>query len=113
MHANRGEKMSDGTGIYTVTVIADLNGSSRRVWGYTLGFEEAEKAILNNTGDLFECYYQYAVIENTPPGVPTWGYGRSKVMGWYRATYNGAGSIEIVSCPCPKSMENTSGFAMG
>jgi len=34
-----------------------------RLWSLYLNFEDAERAVLSNTGDIFEYYYNYALIE--------------------------------------------------
>lgn len=46
------------------------NGGADRVVGYFFSFEEAEEAVLNNWGDLYEDgYYEYAVIEGLEDGL--------------------------------------------
>jgi hypothetical protein len=37
--------------------------------GWFKDFNEAEKAVLNNTTDLYETCHNYAVIETLPPGI--------------------------------------------
>lgn len=43
-------------------------GETRTV-GYFTTLEEAKKCIEENWGDIQECYYQYAVIEDVAPGL--------------------------------------------
>ena len=51
---------------------------SQRCFGYFQTFEEAEKAVLNNSCDIWETIHEYAVIEKVEDGIhqydfnPTW-----------------------------------------
>ena len=55
-----------------VFLVAVVNADPKRsrTWGWYENFEDAEKSVLNNCTDMFECgYYEYAVIEEMPEGV--------------------------------------------
>lgn len=45
------------------------NIGSTRTFGYLESFEDAEKALNENWCDMFECYYDYAVVEEIGPGI--------------------------------------------
>lgn len=55
----------------------------QRTWGWFSKFEDAEDIVLNNKGDIFEFYYNYACIEEVEEGL----YTSHKVIGWYQANY--------------------------
>lgn len=86
-----------------------------RTWGWYETFEEAEEAILNNYGDLFECSYNYACIEEVPPGVMV----VAKVKQWYKATFDETKMEiehhypEITKCEPPPYACSTVNFSMG
>ncbi len=76
-------------------------------------FEEAERAILENRGDFFEYYYNYALIEETyvidhqdPPGPGELPFPPKE--WWYHADYSvnqpdpKTGWSEPVISPCEK-----------
>ena len=46
-----------------------LSTSNTRCWGFFDDFAEAEQAVLVNDGDIYECEYQYMVIEGHKMGV--------------------------------------------
>jgi hypothetical protein len=56
--------------IYAVGVISFKNDHSvlndNRLWSLFKNFESAEKCVLENQGDIFECYYDRALIEEVP-----------------------------------------------
>lgn len=102
--------------VYAVTVIADPDGAtkgSRRCWGFELSFDEAERKVLGNVSDLFEFYYNWAVIERMPVGVPTWGSEGYKIMGWYEADYTTRGMPVIRKCEVPDHLKGMTNFAFG
>lgn len=51
--------------IYAMGVLQMRNGSCKneRLWALYKTFEDAQRAVLSNEGDIFECYYNYAMIE--------------------------------------------------
>lgn len=77
--------------IYTVTVFKhfdqsreDYGKNRQRTWGYYVTFEEAEKSIVNNWGDMFENnYYDMALIEKVPEGICIC----SEMIQWFKATF--------------------------
>lgn len=46
-----------------------LVNRGQRCFGYFQTFKEAEKAILNNSCDIFEYIHEYAVIEKVQDGI--------------------------------------------
>lgn len=72
--------------IYTVTVLKEskepgINYSGIRTWGWFSDFATAEKAVINNSTDIFEDNsYNIAVIEEVGEGIidiclTRWWYG--------------------------------------
>ena len=104
--------------IYTVTVMreADIKDprsfpKTSRVWGFEMSLEEADRVVLSNQSDLFEFYYQYAVIEEVPAGVPAWGDGPLRTW-WYKGTYRD-GRCYPEKCECPEVYQGQMNFSMG
>lgn len=94
-----------------------------RLWHLFAKLEDAQKCVLENQGDIFECMYNYALIEETclinsddPPkegeflGLPReW---------WYHADHSKACeendfAPEITACEKPKPLERTVYFWIG
>ncbi len=100
--------------IYLVTVLTDherkrKGGPTSRLWGWYPTFDEAEKSILENHGDLFECLYDYAVIESLAPGVQR----IAKVEKWYKADWEhrtGPNHPTIAPCEAPSWSLNLFNF---
>lgn len=104
--------------IYTLTVMREadpkdphLFPKTSRVWGYETDIEVARHKVLGNHSDLFEYYYQYAVIEAVPVGVPAWGDGAFETE-WYQARYVD-GKCVVTACPCPEVYDGVMNFSMG
>lgn len=64
---------------------------SKRCWGYTNSFEEAEERVLENYTDFHECSYQWAIIEEhvmdalaLPTGRYQWYHWNKKGRGYRR-----------------------------
>lgn len=88
--------------IYAVGVL-DINekydankvGSKRikdqRLWYVVSSFEEAERIVLQNEGDIFEYYYNHAIIEeifvvgSIPNKYDAWSIPK---QWWYKASYS-------------------------
>lgn len=108
--------------VYSVGVIqADLSDNAgkfikeQRLWYLFKNFEDAEKCVLENHGDIFECDYDYAVIEETY----VHDYSNPAKDGelayvpeqwWYHAEYSTTNRWETDPIICkvnrPKCMEN-------
>ena len=97
--------------IFTITCVwpARDGKSNIRCWGYYFTFNEAERVILNNDTDIFECgYYTYAVIEEIRPGLLI----RQRGEWWYR--YKRINSKDKISkCKKPKELIGTICFGLG
>lgn len=76
------------TKIYTVQVLGIKDDGTivrHRNWGWFQTKKEAEEIIINNITDIFERnYYNYALINEVPPGICI---GHMKPEHWYKATY--------------------------
>lgn len=67
----------------------------RRLWHLFANLEEAQECVLNNRGDLFEYYYNYALIEevyvidkNDPLKEGDWSQDGFPREWWYHADFN-------------------------
>jgi hypothetical protein len=56
-------------------------GNRSRTWGFFDDFNEAEQAVIHNDTDIYECEYEYAVLEEHHMGVIAHGTGN---MFWYK-----------------------------
>ena len=81
--------MDKCSSIYTITTIEKLepddkyycqHGDTRCV-GFYHDKKSAEEAVEENRCDIFECLYDYAVIEQTPPGV--YGTSSAEYERWF------------------------------
>jgi hypothetical protein len=57
-----------------------LAAASRRCWGFFDSFQEAERAVLENDADIYECEYEHMVIEGYRMGLMVIG----KDQHWYK-----------------------------
>jgi hypothetical protein len=71
--------MTDKT-FWFLTVMRE-EGWEKRCWGFFDDFIQAEQAVINNDSDIYECEYEYAVLEEHHMGTIAMGTGR---MFWYR-----------------------------
>lgn len=78
--------------IYTVTVVATHNHDSR-TWGWFPNFDQAEEAVLMNFGEMFEFYYDYAVIQALPAGIMS----RRISESWYVAKYRKDDTYPVIA----------------
>lgn len=118
--------------VYAVGVIkANLTNpqesfiKNSRLWFISSSFEYAESAILTNSGDLFEYYYNLALIEeiilagtidkdNDPPEVVH--YYPTPTQWWYKATYSDEPTEHnpvVTSIAKPEVIENIVCFWVG
>lgn len=100
--------------IYTITTLriehndehnADYIAASRCV-GFFKTLEEAENILNNNVGDIFEFYYNYAVVEKMHPGL----YPHDLNFKTYKFDMEKKG---FFSCEKPTALENTGSFGIG
>lgn len=116
--------------IYAVGVIqADLSENpshfikSQRLWYLFADFESAEKCVLENQSDIFEYYYNVALIEEITVLFPKsseknedW---RIPKQWWYKITYHEHPNDNIEIAPTiekietPKCVENVCCFWVG
>jgi len=108
------------TKVYAVGVIkADLSDNAHsfikesRLWSLFSSFVNAENSILRNEGDIFEYYYNLALIEEVMLA------DDSKLnpycisnQWWYHASYV-ENELVIVPIKKPKSVENVTCFWVG
>lgn len=101
--------------IFTITVISSKDrakniSASRRTWGFYFAFSDAEEVVFENQTDIFEHYYDHAVIEEFEEGTLSLG----KKVQWYKANYPGDGQPpKITKIKEPKMFKGTCNFAMG
>ena len=105
--------------IYVVSVffLKDKDYTDRiRVWGWFSDLETAEKCVLENWTDMYECgYYNRAVIEEMPEGVCV----ISRYHKWYKIEYldkeefDQVDSYKITEIEKPEIYKNVCNFAMG
>jgi len=94
-------------------------GKSQRLWHFFAHFEDAEKCVLENWGDMFENYYNVALIEEHFVYDPQ-DIADSLVVGkqwWYQATYEeyerDADRIYISKIEPPASLQGIINFWAG
>ena len=81
-------------------------------------FEDAEKAVLENRGDIFENYYNYALIEETwvidhsVPNEEAKNWFPPKEW-WYKASWDDEGEITIEKTTKPESLDRVVFFWTG
>jgi hypothetical protein len=100
--------------VYTVTVIdlyTDKVLGIRRTPVVYTQFKFAEHSVKNNSNNLSDGTYQYAVIEETVLNVirPSINYMKPN-QWWYK--YNSVVD-EFVKCHTPIELRNQSGFGIG
>lgn len=92
--------------------------NSSRAWGIYKHFKDAEEAILNNYTDIFEHFYNYAVIEE----IPVIDFSNTKQNyfytineWWYEATYdpNDYEKIEIKKIQKPEHLKQFVAWFIG
>jgi hypothetical protein len=109
--------------IYAVgTLKADLTPGAKnfiidqRLWFLSSSFELAQKSVLENEGDIFESYYNLALIEEVSvQGVTSLPFIVSP-QWWYKASFDVVtplDPISIVSIPKPQCVENVYSFWVG
>lgn len=103
--------------IYTITTIEKLKPDDRyycqqgdtRCVGFYYDMESAEEAVIENRCDIFECLYDYAVIEQTPQGV--YGTSSSEYKRWfYKYDHDNNKYVPIEEPECVKHIY---GFGIG
>lgn len=53
-----------------------LDMGDSRVFGFKETYEQAERALNENSCDMFECLYRYAVVEQMSPAIHPYVEGR-------------------------------------
>lgn len=82
-----------------------------RTWGWFNSFKKAEDIVLKNQTDIFEYYYNYAVIEKVPEGV----LQTNEQIQWYAVAYNKnyANEVIVTKIDCPDMFKNIFNFSIG
>jgi len=97
--------------------IKDERIARSRCWGYFINFEDAEKCIKENWGDIYEYgYYNHAVIESVPEGIcpkatEKW-YSAKFNKNWYQPNYE-KDFYEIEEIDKPHFLKQIIGFSIG
>ena len=89
--------------IFFITVMNSKIVDSRR-WGWYETLEDAEKVVLENESNIFENYYDYAVIEEMPEGA----LACSKNEWWYLYKND-----MVSKCKKPKKFFQVCNFCLG
>lgn len=79
---------------------------SQRTWGYYKERETAVHALHENWGDMWECLYEYALIEEIEEGICPYASNRQ----WFKWDTEREGYFEIEEPECVKCFVN---FALG
>jgi len=81
---------------------------STRLWELYRRFDDAEETVLLNRGDIFEYYYNYALIEEVAV-VPSRGKYTIPKQQWYYADYYTKDKFSVVvsKVDVPKQFKNT------
>jgi len=104
--------------IFTVTVLhislEEERIKSSRTWGWFSKLADAEEVVLENLTDIFECLYNYAVIEE----VPEYICFDSRKEFWYEADFdqrqqNRPNSPTIKQADKPEFLKNIVCFGIG
>jgi hypothetical protein len=90
---------------------------AERLWFFYANFEDAEKCVLENQTDIFEYYYNIALIEEhyvhdpKDPASPDADIVCAK-QWWYLATYKeeDADELEVASNPTITAIDQPKGF---
>lgn len=77
-----------------------------RTWGYYIERERAELALHENRTDMWECCYEYAVLEKFGPGI----VADCEERQWFKYDRERDGYFEIDEPECVKNIVN---FALG
>jgi len=89
-----------------------LYKNDRTVSSYNVGwynnFALAEDVILNNKGDIFEHYYNYALIELVKEG-----HAKCEVLAWYVPNWINDRCLSATRIPTPEVFKNIINFSMG
>lgn len=101
--------------VFFVTVLS-MDRHERRImrnsrtWGFFYDFEVAERVVLENQTDIYECLYDYAVIEEYSQGI----LRLPKEKQWYKAVYRkGQNNPRVVKVKKPSALKRVVCFAIG
>lgn len=99
---------SDGANEYEHTAIDGHKFSDKgRTWGWYQQYEDAVNAVMKNHSDMWECDFNYALIEEVPEGaLPC-----SEVSQWFQASRYPALIIE--KCEPPPYSNGICNFTIG
>ena len=99
--------------MYFITVIENIDYDAdplyatkgdQRCMGYVETFEKAEEIVTNNSYDIHECSYDYAVIEKIGPGIHYPAFERQ----FYKYNYEKGTYERIEEPPSVKQIINFS-----
>ena len=108
----------DNTNKHTIYVLSMIHlkyvdGKIYRMDSYGAGFsfdlKDLEETVLTNDADIFECYFDYAVIEEVPIECLSC-YIPAKTIQWYKAVYDKNHPNKprkIVKCDVPEWAKTT------
>lgn len=89
--------------------MASGKDSTYRTWGFFSNKEDAESVVLNPKSDIFERYYNLAVIEEISIGLAP----KAKDIVWYESQYENGNPAPAKKINKPIEFEGVINFAMG
>lgn len=92
--------------IYTITTMSDLKSLDYRCVGFFYDFEMAQEAVINNSCDIHEMTYDYAIIEEVAEGI----YATTFNIHYYKYNHS-TQKYELIEPP--KELSHLCGFAIG
>ncbi len=97
---------------YSIAVYREKSNSTR-VWYLCSDFETAEKIVLNNESDIFEYYYDYAIIEEIEVVVKGKACtNKEPKQWWYKAEYKD-GNVTVEKCLVLDRHKNICNWSIG
>lgn len=101
--------------IYTVTSVTIRNNKIDhercRTWGWFSNFEQANKAVRENLGDMHETTYNYIIVEKHIEGIMGVAFDEKPHVQWYKWKRNLIDG-NFKPCKVPECAGNTIGFGM-
>ena len=97
--------------MWFITVFVNVNSwpklGEQRTWGFYEDRETAVRALHENWTDMWECYYDYAVIEKFDTGISNYVCDSRQ---WFKFNRECDGYFEIEE---PECMKHVCSFALG
>ena len=100
---------SEATVLYAVTTIENRarGSAARRTPAVCMTLDRAKEIVEKNEGDIWECFYMYAVVETV---IPDRLYSFSGERYWYEWNLDKGCYLSI---ECPEQYKDIVGFGIG